>query len=479
MPKVSVILTSFNHAAYIKAAIESVLAQTFSDFELIIGDDHSSDDSWEIINAIQDPRIRSFRCEHNTGNVINVALRDGWISGEYVAVHHSDDLWEPEKLTLQVAFLDQHPDMAAVFTRVRLIDEHNKISDEIASEEGSTLRAYQGIFDQENRTRTAWLKRFFYQGNCLCHPSVMLRRSVYEHLGHYNTYYRQLPDFDYWVRLCMTYKIHVLQERLVRYRVLSNNKNTSAQTLENGRRVNCEMTRVLLHYCKIKDLHEIFPESQIYTEQSDVVPSYVLARIALSTKNRILQHYGLQLLNSVLIDSVLIEKTRLLHPSSLADIGSIMGSISLFDDNEELLLQQGRLLNELRSSVILRDALITELRSSVTSNDALITELRSSVTSNDALITELRTRINSNQDMLFSFQKEITIKAALILELNDEINNYKETVLDYKKQLAESNSRCFELEKQNDIYCDKISRIQKSMSWKVTAPLRAVRRFFE
>ena len=90
-PKVSVILTSYNHAKYIRESIESVLKQTYRDFELIIWDDASTDDSWNIISEYTDERIRTFRNETNQfmsyfrEAVSNVAR------GEYVAIHHSDD----------------------------------------------------------------------------------------------------------------------------------------------------------------------------------------------------------------------------------------------------------------------------------------------------------------------------------------------------------------------------------------------------
>ncbi|MBR3745689.1 MAG: glycosyltransferase family 2 protein, partial [Selenomonadaceae bacterium] len=107
-PKVSVILTSYNHAAYISAAIESVLNQTFTDFELLIVDDGSTDNSREIIKQYNDPRIKFFLYEKNRGPVIAIddALKSA--HGKYIAVHHSDDLWTLDKLARQVEFLDTH-----------------------------------------------------------------------------------------------------------------------------------------------------------------------------------------------------------------------------------------------------------------------------------------------------------------------------------------------------------------------------------
>src|SRR5918996_735994 len=126
--RVSVILTSYNHAKYLKEAIDSVLNQTFKDFELIIWDDASTDDSWQIITNYSDIRIKSFRNEMQRRGVwgLNKAIQE-IASGEYIAVHHSDDMWEPQKLEKQVAFLDEHPEIGAVFSQAFIINENNKL----------------------------------------------------------------------------------------------------------------------------------------------------------------------------------------------------------------------------------------------------------------------------------------------------------------------------------------------------------------
>src|SRR5215510_8500706 len=120
--KVTVIFTSYNHAKYLRDAIDSVLNQTYSDFELIIWDDASTDESWEIIESYSDPRIRAFKNETNLrGGNIRRALAQG-VYGEYIAVQHSDDIWESQKLEKQIAFLDENPQIGAVFTNALIID---------------------------------------------------------------------------------------------------------------------------------------------------------------------------------------------------------------------------------------------------------------------------------------------------------------------------------------------------------------------
>ncbi|MBR0061940.1 MAG: glycosyltransferase family 2 protein, partial [Selenomonadaceae bacterium] len=197
MPKVSVILTSYNHAAYVAAAIESVLNQTFADFELLIIDDGSKDNSREIIKNFDDVRIKTFLYAENRGPVL--AIRDAVQSarGEYIAVHHSDDLWALDKLDKQVKFLDANPNYAACFTWVEFVDEQGNLR------ELDDKDFYKSVFDKPNRSRAEWLNYFFYNANCLCHPSAMVRREAYEkyHLLDLHGFW-QLPDYLMWIRLC-------------------------------------------------------------------------------------------------------------------------------------------------------------------------------------------------------------------------------------------------------------------------------------
>ena len=114
-PKVSVILTSYNKEAYIGKAIESVLAQTFKDFELIIADDGSSDNSLALINkyAEKDERIRVYYFEKNKGipSAHNMAI--SMSNGKYIAMIDCDDFWEKNKLEKQVGFLEDNPEYGA------------------------------------------------------------------------------------------------------------------------------------------------------------------------------------------------------------------------------------------------------------------------------------------------------------------------------------------------------------------------------
>ncbi len=297
-PRVSIIIPSYNHEQFIGRAVESVLAQTYQDLEIVITDDASTDGSVDILTsyARQDPRIKLFfnRFNYET-HAVNHCIQQS--SGEYIAMLSSDDEFYPTKLERQVDFLDRHPEVAAVFTQVRVVDEQNRDLPDAS-------HTYCTIFQQPNRSRHAWLRRFYFEGNCLCHPSVLVRRSVYQTLGVYNPLMGALDDLDMWVRICLHHEIHVLGATLVNFRIRDAQANVSADTPENFRRVQFETIKILDHFVSpdgLAQLHLIFPEfADQLVDASDAVKRHVLANAALATELLPHRFWGIDLLYGLL-----------------------------------------------------------------------------------------------------------------------------------------------------------------------------------
>ncbi|WP_448663482.1 glycosyltransferase family 2 protein [Sphingomonas sp. CJ20] len=122
-PTVSIILPAYNGAALIGATIDSVLAQSFADFELVVVDDCSTDDTWDVIARYADPRIRAFRASANGGPVLARNRAFAEARGTYIAGLDQDDLCAPDRLARQVAFLDAHPQVALVASDCNLLSE--------------------------------------------------------------------------------------------------------------------------------------------------------------------------------------------------------------------------------------------------------------------------------------------------------------------------------------------------------------------
>lgn len=324
--KVSVLLTSYNHAKYLRESIDSILNQTYRDFELHIWDDGSIDNSWEIISSYRDERIRAVRNKPNSffdcfsDYIARSAFR------EYIAIHHSDDVWELQKLEKQVAFLDAHPEIGAVFTKVKLIDE-----------DGSPLKdsdhPYYTVFEQTNHTRHQWLNRFFYTGNALCHPSVLIRRACYEECGTYRYGLAQLPDFDMWVRLCLKYEIHVLLENLVRFRIRNNEANTSGNRPEANVRMQFEFLQVYSNYLSITDIDEflkVFPASSRYLVGEEFDTTFALAMMSLSSPHPFGKLFGLQLLFSLINNPEKAKKIKEVYDFNYRDFTELTAKHDIF-----------------------------------------------------------------------------------------------------------------------------------------------------
>jgi hypothetical protein len=177
--------------------------------------------------------------------------------GEFIALINSDDMWEPTKLQRQLEVLDARPELGAVFTGVRFIDEKGK---PVPAER----LPRSNVFRQPNRSQAQWLRYLFENGNVLCHPSSLVRREFYEQHGLYDNRLRQLPDFAKWVTLVKHYPIAVLgDEDLVRFRILPSEANASSVSPANvarGLREHLAIAEHLFDGCSNEMLVEGFAD---------------------------------------------------------------------------------------------------------------------------------------------------------------------------------------------------------------------------
>ncbi|NMG08966.1 glycosyltransferase [Brasilonema sp. UFV-L1] len=218
MPKVSVIIPAYNAIAYLKEAVESVLKQTFTDFEILIVDDGSSDGTVEWVSQIKDPRVRLIS-QQNQGSsgARNTGITAA--SGEYIALLDADDIWEPTKLEKQVRHLEENPSVGLVDTWTVLINQQGK----------STGRVVVSHAEGDD----VWKQLVQFKTVCACDSTPLIRRSCFETVGLFNRELPFLEDLDMWIRLAARYRFAVIKEVLVRYRQHPGSKSTNCQgTLE-------------------------------------------------------------------------------------------------------------------------------------------------------------------------------------------------------------------------------------------------------
>ncbi|MCV3216728.1 glycosyltransferase [Plectonema radiosum NIES-515] len=348
MPKVSVIIPSYNHEKFVAEAIQSVLNQTYQDFEIVITDDGSTDNTVNVIKQFTDPRIRLFCFTINRGAAVaaNNCLKEA--RGEFIAMLSSDDVFAIEKLEKQAKFLDEHLEMGAVLSYAHIIDEDgNDFTQE--------KHAYKEIFIQYNRNRFKWLNRFFFQGNCLCHPSALIRKKCYEDVGQYDERFAQLPDFDFWIRLCMKYEIHVMPEELIKFRIRDNEANASGNKPEAKIRLEIEHKQILKNYFSAevrRYFSEIFPEAglEINNEDDGEAIDLKIAMLAIQVGNRAYQCFGIDKLYDLLaIENNLNKNLKIECDLDAASLIKVTGQYDVFGivSAEKLHLQIGQMQSDL------------------------------------------------------------------------------------------------------------------------------------
>lgn len=203
MPRVTVLMSVYNGERFLRESVESILAQTFCDWELLIINDGSTDRSREIILSYHDPRIRLVDNERNLGltNSLNRGL--ALATGQLIARQDADDISEPERLAKQVAFLDAHPEVVLLGTQFYRIDA-----------QGQVLGRSHLPCDHID---LLWSLLFFCP---FLHTSVMFAKSVVlETVGPYDPAYNGVEDYELWNRIARQWPVANLGEYLVRYRV--------------------------------------------------------------------------------------------------------------------------------------------------------------------------------------------------------------------------------------------------------------------
>lgn len=199
-PKVSVVMSVYNGKRYLREAVESILNQTFTDFEFLIVDDGSTDSTWVILTeyADGDQRVRLFKNEENIG--LTKSLNKGLklAKGEYIARHDADDVSLPNRFKLQTRFLDEHLEVGAIGSFAEVINE-----------QGISLGQSQVPIEHES------IQAYLLVNNCLYHSSLMARRSLVETLGGYNEELRYAQDYDLWWRLSKLARLANLPNKLI------------------------------------------------------------------------------------------------------------------------------------------------------------------------------------------------------------------------------------------------------------------------
>ena len=203
LPEISVVIAVYNSEKYITPCVESILNQTFGDFELVIVDDGSSDSTRKILRSIagRDPRIKLLENDRNRGIAYsrNKAVENS--SGEYVAIMDADDIASPDRLEKQLDFLRAHPEYAGCGSMQDYIDDKGEPFDirEVPQKRGEVT----GLLSDPCE---------------LSHSTCMFRRDVLMEVGGYRETFRRAVDYDLFLRITEKYRVYNIPEVLLHQR---------------------------------------------------------------------------------------------------------------------------------------------------------------------------------------------------------------------------------------------------------------------
>ncbi len=205
-PMVTVLVPTYNCAAFINDAIHTILTQTFTDFEIVVIDDGSDDETTDVLATFSDSRLRVLRQSHRgISAAMNAGLADA--RGRYISRLDSDDLWQPELLATLVPVLEAQPDVGVVYAQADALDH------------GVPVHHLQGL---PLRYPDDSLRSLVYD-DCTCNIALLARRECFERAGPYDEALIANEDWDMWLRVARHYRFMFIERVLARIRWHSGN----------------------------------------------------------------------------------------------------------------------------------------------------------------------------------------------------------------------------------------------------------------
>jgi glycosyltransferase involved in cell wall biosynthesis len=201
---VSVIIPTYNRANFVVEAIESVLAQTYKNFEIIVVDDGSTDGTEKTLEPYRDRIVYIYQENQGPAAARNAGIRRA--TGQYIAFLDSDDLWMRDKLELQVEYLDEHPDYGLIHTNFERWELCN----------GEVVQVRLGY---RYPIPTGYIHRYMFMGGAVLIPTVLLRKECFHKVGYFSEDLWYYENFDLCLRISRYYKIGFIDKALVTIRL--------------------------------------------------------------------------------------------------------------------------------------------------------------------------------------------------------------------------------------------------------------------
>lgn len=339
-------MTTYNHEKYIGEAIESVLKQTYKNFELIIVNDGSNDKTDEIVRKFRDERITYIYQENQgTSSAINRAILDS--RGKYIAFMSGDDISYPHRLETEYNYLVTSQ-KKIVFSWVDFIDENSQII--------TDSHFAQSLFNHPNRTSAEILRYFFFNGNYINAVTGFICRELLLDAGLFNLATIQLQDFEMWLKLLKQHELFILNEKLIKYRIRATNANLSS--VSNQARSNfelCQISKNIFNDVPIEIFKDAFA-NQIKKPDFSSEIEYKLEKAFLYLLHNLhfIQCIGAEKLFELLQNEDILDTAKQKYNFGLAELYKLTKDL---DATNFVLLQQ------LRYNISVKDVEIAHLKS--------------------------------------------------------------------------------------------------------------------
>jgi glycosyltransferase involved in cell wall biosynthesis len=448
IPLISVVMTTYQHEKYIAEAIQSILDQTFENFELIIVNDGSTDRTDEIIRDFHDDRIL-YIYQENQGP--SAATNNGIIASrsKYIALMSGDDACYPQRLAIQYQYLN-NTDRKIVFSWVDLIDDDSNV---FVDEEFTN-----NFFNHPHKNRSEVLNHFFLKGNYLCAITALVEKEILISCGLFNLASIQLQDFDMWIGIVAKYDLHIIEDKLAKYRIRANSSNLSANPDHAIRRVfeDSQIYKNMFNNVPIQLFKSSFAD-RIGESEFQTDPEYELAKafLYLTHETISIQAIGAEKLFDSLQDREVLSIARskykfglpeLYHLTKNIDTTNIKKQAELGHYQSQLHQTQSELarsesqLQQTQSELARSESQLQQTQAKLVDSHLQLQQTQSDLVQSQAQFQQLQVELVDDQAQLQQSQANLVQFQADLVQSQAQFQQLQVELVDAQSQLQQSQS---------------------------------------
>lgn len=327
MPKVSILTPCFNHEKYIMQFLESVKNQIFQDFEVIIVNDCSTDNTEKLIKNFNDDRIKLITQEYNKG--LNAALNTGFehSSSEILLYAASDDILRNDTLEIIVNKFNENPDKNVLYSAISAVDSSGKL--------------LNSVIKPKLKDRFEILKKIFYSSNPLLSPGMAIRKSAFKKIYPLDPAIVNQQDVLMHIRLLLENEIMVTDTIVLNYRLPSEKSGISVRSVATENREDLEINSILNEFLKVNNLENLYKifgdDINKYGQPTIETIPYFLARLALDSDKYTRKVWGYNTLLNFLSSRKNFDLVNKLYEFNYK---KLLNLINVFDETEEMKLNK-------------------------------------------------------------------------------------------------------------------------------------------